>query len=305
MKEHIYEKSGRKQSGFEVFVQMCWPQHKLQYSRDLTLQEIEEFNKNCQKWWYDLSEQERMRFQELADKNNAKQTLQSEESYESALNGFNSTIFAYGQTASGQTHTMLGSKADPGMMRHAVDHIFDAIEQTPVLEEQNDEKSDDEEMPELVTDSDDNANAENEASNPVLELEIAEMKDQIEEEIQKIQALTAKEFIFTENIPFVPSNPMEIPPGLAYLQKYSDPYVQDHANFCYVNEVPIDGNDEKAGEVVEYEVERENVSIGAEDILESDVSDKDLSNLIHDAISMHKKSDQAQGKKKHVFHFDY
>ena len=230
MKEHIYEKSGRKQSGFEVFVQMCWPQHKLQYSRDLTLQEIEEFNKNCQKWWYDLSEQERMRFQELADKNNAKQTLQSEESYESALNGFNSTIFAYGQTASGQTHTMLGSKADPGMMRHAVDHIFDAIEQTPVLEEQNDEKSDDEEMPELVTDSDDNDNAENEASNPVLELEIAEMKDQIDEEIKKIQALTAKEFIFTENTPFVPSNPMEIPPGLAYLQKYADPYVQDHAN---------------------------------------------------------------------------
>ena len=149
---------------------------------------------------------------------------------ESALNGFNSTIFAYGQTASGHTHTMLGSKEDPGIMRHAVDHIFDAIEQTPVLEEQNDEKSDDEEMPELVTDSDDNDNAENEASNPVLELEIAEMKDQIDEEIKKIQALTAKEFIFTENTPFVPSNPMEIPPGLAYLQKYADPYVQDHAN---------------------------------------------------------------------------
>ena len=67
LKKHIYE--GRKQSGFEVFVQMCWPQYKLQYSYDLTLKEIEEFNKNCQKWWYDLSEQERMRFQELADKN--------------------------------------------------------------------------------------------------------------------------------------------------------------------------------------------------------------------------------------------
>ena len=50
---------------------------------------------------------------------------------ESALNGFNSTIFVYGQTASGKTHTMLGSKLDPGIMRHAVDHIFDAIEQTP------------------------------------------------------------------------------------------------------------------------------------------------------------------------------
>ena len=55
-------------------------------------------------------------------------------------------------------------------------------------------------------------------------------------------------------------------------------------------------NDEKADEVGEYEAGDENASIGAEDILESDVSDKDLSNLIHDAISMHKKSDQAQGK---------
>ena len=97
---------------------------------------------------------------------------------------------------------------------------------------QNDEKSDDddEEMPELVAFTDSEDKTENEASNPVLELEIAEMKDQIDEEIQKIQALTAKEFIFTENTPSVPSNPMEIPPGLAYLQKYADPYVQDHAN---------------------------------------------------------------------------
>ena len=173
---------------------------------------------------------------EALEQNDVKSDDDDEE-IESALNGFNSTIFAYGQTASGHTHTMLGSKVDPGIMRHAVDHIFDAIEQTPVREEQNDEKSDDEEMPELVTDSDDNDNAENEASNPVLELEIAEMKDQIDEEIKKIQALTAKEFIFKENTPFVPSNPMEIPPGLAYLQKYADPYVQDHAN-----EEPIDNS---------------------------------------------------------------
>ena len=68
-------------------------------------------------------------------------------------------------------------------------------------------------------------------------------------------------------------------------------------------------NDEKADEVGEYEAGDENASIGAEDILESDVSDKDLSSLIHDAISMHKKSDQAQGKQNlrfmstHVFQY--
>jgi centromeric protein E len=49
---------------------------------------------------------------------------------ESALSGFNSTIFAYGQTASGKTHTMMGTLEDQGIIRLAVDHIFDAIEQS-------------------------------------------------------------------------------------------------------------------------------------------------------------------------------
>ena len=38
------------------------------------------------------------------------------------------TIFAYGQTASGKTFTMLGDDACPGIIPQAVDHIFDAIE---------------------------------------------------------------------------------------------------------------------------------------------------------------------------------
>ena len=33
---------------------------------------------------------------------------------EAAVDGFNSTIFAYGQTASGKTHTMLGNEKDKG-----------------------------------------------------------------------------------------------------------------------------------------------------------------------------------------------
>ena len=48
---------------------------------------------------------------------------------EAAVSGFNSTIFAYGQTASGKTHTMLGSESEKGILREAVEHIFDAIEQ--------------------------------------------------------------------------------------------------------------------------------------------------------------------------------
>lgn len=46
----------------------------------------------------------------------------------SAMNGFNSTVFAYGQTASGKTHTMMGSDSEPGFIPQAVQQIFDYIE---------------------------------------------------------------------------------------------------------------------------------------------------------------------------------
>ena len=35
---------------------------------------------------------------------------------EGVLNGFNSTVFAYGATGAGKTHTMLGSQDTPGIM---------------------------------------------------------------------------------------------------------------------------------------------------------------------------------------------
>lgn len=46
---------------------------------------------------------------------------------ESVMNGYNGTIFAYGQTGCGKTHTMIGVKGDPtqkGMIPNAFDHIF-------------------------------------------------------------------------------------------------------------------------------------------------------------------------------------
>ena len=46
---------------------------------------------------------------------------------ESALSGINGTIFAYGQTSTGKTHTMFGSPGEPGIMPLAVRHIFDHI----------------------------------------------------------------------------------------------------------------------------------------------------------------------------------
>lgn len=42
-----------------------------------------------------------------------------------AVDGFNGTAFAYGQTSSGKTFTMNGSGADPGIIPLAVRDIFD------------------------------------------------------------------------------------------------------------------------------------------------------------------------------------
>ncbi|ETV84669.1 hypothetical protein H257_03807 [Aphanomyces astaci] len=42
------------------------------------------------------------------------------------LQGYNYTILAYGQTGSGKTHTILGSKADPGILPRLVERMFDA-----------------------------------------------------------------------------------------------------------------------------------------------------------------------------------
>ncbi|KAJ1982596.1 hypothetical protein H4R35_000222 [Dimargaris xerosporica] len=49
----------------------------------------------------------------------------------STMDGFNGTIFAYGQTSSGKTHTMYGSAEEPGIIGLSIRRIFEHIEQTP------------------------------------------------------------------------------------------------------------------------------------------------------------------------------
>ncbi|KAA6426660.1 MAG: CENPE type kinesin [Trebouxia sp. A1-2] len=46
------------------------------------------------------------------------------------VGGFNSTVFAYGQTSSGKTHTMRGTEEEPGIIPLAVSEIFDHISRT-------------------------------------------------------------------------------------------------------------------------------------------------------------------------------
>ncbi len=46
------------------------------------------------------------------------------------VSGFNSTVFAYGQTSSGKTYTMRGTKGEPGIISLAVREVFALIEST-------------------------------------------------------------------------------------------------------------------------------------------------------------------------------
>ncbi|KNC86838.1 hypothetical protein SARC_01031 [Sphaeroforma arctica JP610] len=48
-----------------------------------------------------------------------------------AMEGYNSTIFAYGETNSGKTHTMKGIKQEPGFIPQALKDVFSYIEEYP------------------------------------------------------------------------------------------------------------------------------------------------------------------------------
>ncbi|CAD6194606.1 unnamed protein product [Caenorhabditis auriculariae] len=47
----------------------------------------------------------------------------------SAVDGFNVTVAAYGQSGSGKTHTLLGTDTEKGLLHYAVDSVFQHIEQ--------------------------------------------------------------------------------------------------------------------------------------------------------------------------------
>lgn len=43
------------------------------------------------------------------------------------VQGFNGTVFAYGQTASGKTYTMSGDQLNPGIIPLAINYMFDLM----------------------------------------------------------------------------------------------------------------------------------------------------------------------------------
>ncbi|KAF4794881.1 centromere protein E [Turdus rufiventris] len=53
---------------------------------------------------------------------------------QSAVQGYNGTIFAYGQTASGKTYTMMGNENSMGIIPKAIQHVFKIICEIPERE---------------------------------------------------------------------------------------------------------------------------------------------------------------------------
>ncbi|PIC36684.1 hypothetical protein B9Z55_015592 [Caenorhabditis nigoni] len=70
-------------------------------------------------------------FDAIYDENSTQSDLYEEtfrDLVDSVLNGYNATIFAYGQTGTGKTHTMEGKSNDPeqrGVIYKCIDHIFE------------------------------------------------------------------------------------------------------------------------------------------------------------------------------------
>ena len=73
-------------------------------------------------------------FDAVYDENSTQRTVYDETAFplvESVLSGYNGTIFAYGQTGCGKTHTMQGLAEPPelrGIIPNSFDHIFDHIQ---------------------------------------------------------------------------------------------------------------------------------------------------------------------------------
>lgn len=44
------------------------------------------------------------------------------------MQGYNASVFAYGSTGAGKTHTMLGTEDEPGIMMLSIDELFRSIE---------------------------------------------------------------------------------------------------------------------------------------------------------------------------------
>jgi kinesin family member 17 len=79
----------------------------------------------------DESNQKSFAFDAVYDHDSQQQVVYDESAFplvESVIEGYNGTIFAYGQTGCGKTHTMLGQADNPGIIPGCFKHIFGYID---------------------------------------------------------------------------------------------------------------------------------------------------------------------------------
>lgn len=70
------------------------------------------------------------RFDEVFDEFSTQSEIYSEAAFsvvEDAFKGYNGTVFAYGQTGCGKTHTMIGSLSAAGEQKGIMPNVFDHV----------------------------------------------------------------------------------------------------------------------------------------------------------------------------------
>ena len=45
------------------------------------------------------------------------------------MSGYNCTVFAYGATGAGKTHTMLGTRDNPGVIARTVENLYSRVDE--------------------------------------------------------------------------------------------------------------------------------------------------------------------------------
>ena len=94
---------------------------------DRTVLEVDKAGQVCNSWSFDYV------FGVNSTTSNIFDTL-AVPVIERAMDGFNSTIFAYGQTASGKTFSMFGNEENPGISTRAIYAIFDKVKESKFSE---------------------------------------------------------------------------------------------------------------------------------------------------------------------------
>ncbi|KAJ3280331.1 hypothetical protein HK104_000746, partial [Borealophlyctis nickersoniae] len=85
----------------------------------LSLDYAERYRKNLAEFYYDVVQ--------TGSDNKSLYEHSARDVIHSAMEGLNGTVFAYGQTASGKTYSMMGIEEQPGIIPQAVDDVFNYI----------------------------------------------------------------------------------------------------------------------------------------------------------------------------------